>query len=107
MEKEIDTAFTLSTFMRDIWLVGSISTVQYAYLHTHTHTHTHTNIDEPRSSITAHLDHDSGLLTASISTEHDHYYIEPSHHHLNASHGFHMISYRASDLKYNLTRCII
>lgn len=59
---------------------------------------------EPNSLVVAHLDHRTGELTASISTQHDHYYIEPSRHHISVSHDFHMISYRASDMKYNLTR---
>lgn len=64
----------------------------------------HAHTGEPQSIVVAHLDHERGLLTAAISTQHDHYYIEPSHRHISKSHDFHMISYRASDLKYNLTR---
>ena len=59
---------------------------------------------EPNSSVTAHLSHDTGILMASIRTSDGHYYIEPSHRHFPQPHDFHMISYRAADLKYNLTR---
>ena len=59
---------------------------------------------DPKSSVTAHLNHDTGILTASIHTVEDHYYIEPSHRHFRQAHDFHMISYRVSDLKFNLTR---
>lgn len=54
----------------------------------------------------AHLD-GTGILTASISTSDDHYFIEPSHRHFKQSHDFHMISYRGSDLKFNTTRWIV
>ncbi len=59
--------------------------------------------DEPLSSVHAHFDHTEGLLSAAILTHVDHYYIEPSHRHFSPSHSFHMISYRGSDIKYNLT----
>ena len=59
--------------------------------------------DDVSSSISAHLDMQAGELTASISSGNEKYFIEPSHRHFRQSHDFRMISYRASDLKYNLT----
>ena len=53
--------------------------------------------------MSAHYDPSEGVLTASIHTDTDHYFIEPSHRHFHQSHDFHMITYRASDLKYNIT----
>ena len=58
---------------------------------------------EPWSRVSAHYDPSVGELTASIRTETEHYFIEPSHRHFNQSHDFHMITYRASDLKHNIT----
>ena len=60
--------------------------------------------DDWDSSVTAHFDNRTNILTASIATNTEHYYIESSHRHFVGSHDFHMIAYRGSDLKYNLTR---
>ncbi|XP_064382693.1 ADAM 17-like protease isoform X2 [Halichondria panicea] len=64
---------------------------------------TGTLADDPHSTVHAHYDRTEGLLSAAILTSMDHYYIEPSHRHFSQSHDFHMISYRGSDIKYNLT----
>ena len=62
------------------------------------------NVGEEVSRVTAHLDQQEGLLTASIYTSTEHYFIEPSHRHIHQSHDFHMISYRRSDLKSTFGR---
>ncbi len=67
----------------------------------------YTILDDPLSMVHAHFDHTEGLLSASIVTHTDHYYIEPSHRHFSGEHEFHMISYRGSDIKYNLTGLVI
>lgn len=59
---------------------------------------------EVGSKVTAHLNQEEGLLTASIHTPSEHYFIEPAHQHFKQSHDFHMISYRVSDLKQNSTQ---
>ena len=80
----------------------------YMYIHVYTRTHTHihilTHTGEKDSTVAAHVDHRTGVMTASIAVSSERYYIEPSHRHFHESHDFHMITYRASDLKYNLTR---
>lgn len=58
---------------------------------------------EVGSEVSAHLDKKEGVLTASILTSTEHYFVEPSNRHFSQSHDFHMISYRASDLKLNIT----
>ena len=59
---------------------------------------------ETGSRVTAHFDPEEGVLAASIVAKGEHYFIEPSRRHIKQSHDFHMISYRASDLKHNITR---
>ena len=56
------------------------------------------------SRITAHLNQEEGVLTASIYTHEEHYFIEPSHRHFKQAHDFHMISYRKSDIKSTFDR---
>lgn len=51
----------------------------------------------------AHLHPTTGVLTAAIHTEDDVYYVEPSFRHFHESHDFHMITYKHSHLKFNLT----
>ena len=59
----------------------------------------------PDSHVIAHLQPTSGLLTASVHTPTEVYYIEPLSRLLpgQQSHDSHMISYKHSHLKFNLT----
>ena len=57
----------------------------------------------PDSHVIAHLQPRSGLLTASLHTPTEVYYVEPLSRHLPESHDSHMISYKHSHLKFNLT----
>ena len=65
------------------------------------------NAGEVTSQVTAHLNHSKGILSASIRTDTEHYFIEPSSRHFNQSHDFHMISYRGSDIKQDVRRSVI
>lgn len=53
------------------------------------------------SHVKAHIDH--GVLTASIAVKEDTYIIEPAWRHIHESSKQHMISYRHSDVKSNIT----
>jgi disintegrin and metalloproteinase domain-containing protein 17 len=54
------------------------------------------------SHVIAHVT-DEGVVTAIIRTPQESYYIEPSHPHIKESHDYHMITYKNSDVKYNMT----
>lgn len=56
---------------------------------------------EPSSHASVHVEH--GIITASIATKDDTYIIEPAWRHISESGNQHMISYRHSDVKSNLT----
>lgn len=60
-------------------------------------------IDQPRSSkVIVHVK--NNLITGSIEMSNgSKYYIEPSHWHIKESHGYHMIVYQFSDVKFNFT----
>ena len=61
-----------------------------------------TLIDEPRSLVTIHIRED--IVTGSIQTpDGEKYYIEPSARHISEPHDFHMIAYKQSDIKFNIT----
>jgi disintegrin and metalloproteinase domain-containing protein 17 len=60
-------------------------------------------LGSPDSHVIAHLQPRSGLLTASLHTPTEVYYVEPLSRHLPESHDSHMISYKHSHLKFNLT----
>lgn len=53
--------------------------------------------------VSAHLHPTTGILTAAIHTPDDVYYVEPSFRHFHRSHDFHMITYKQSHVKFNLT----
>eukprot|EP00118_Oscarella_pearsei_P006568 m.29898 g.29898 ORF g.29898 m.29898 type:complete len:774 (+) comp31251_c0_seq2:75-2396(+) len=52
------------------------------------------------STVAAHIDSD-GIVTATIFTQNEVFYIEPSHRHISEPHNFHMIAYRKSDVIRN------
>ncbi|XP_019849541.1 PREDICTED: ADAM 17-like protease [Amphimedon queenslandica] len=54
------------------------------------------------SDVTAHMTED-GIMTAIIVLDIETYYVEPSSRHIKESHDYHMITYKASDIKYNMT----
>ncbi|XP_065843708.1 ADAM 17-like protease [Oscarella lobularis] len=56
--------------------------------------------EEDGSSVSAHIDSEQ-LVTATILSHDDAYYIEPSHRHIAEPHDFHMIAYRRSDVVHN------
>ena len=58
----------------------------------------------PDSHVTAQLHPKSGVLTASIHTTQEVYYVEPLSRHFPESHDNHMISYKHSHLKFNMTK---
>lgn len=59
-------------------------------------------IDVPKSRVLIHIkDH---IVTGSIQVSEDEkYYIEPSVRHVSKPHDFHMIAYKQSDIKFNIT----
>ena len=54
-------------------------------------------IGDRNSIVTAHISK-SGVLSATISTSTETYFVEPSNRYLSYAHAFHMIVYRASDI---------
>ena len=70
------------------------------------HTHTHTTIGETNSTVTAHVSK-TGVLTASIHTDSEHFHIEPSQDYIKEPHPFHMVAYRASDVKNRLSSSLL
>lgn len=57
----------------------------------------------PDSHVTAQLHPLSGILTATVHSREEVYYIEPLSQHFGGSHDSHMITYKHSHLKFNLT----
>ena len=56
------------------------------------------------TTVTGHIHPHTRLLTASIHTADEVYYVEPSYRHfVDKSHDFHMIIYKQSHLKFNST----
>ena len=61
-----------------------------------------TLINEPKSRVIIHIRND--IVTGSIQTSGgEKYYIEPSARHISKPHDFHMIAYKQSDIKFNIT----
>ena len=67
------------------------------------HSHPHTLTGEDDSRVIGHFHPDTSVLTATIRSGKDYFYIEPSYRHINESHDFHMIAYHQSHVKFNLT----
>ena len=44
------------------------------------------------------------IITGTIQVNNEKYFIEPSHRHIKEPHDFHMIVYKQSDVKFNLTK---
>jgi len=61
---------------------------------------------EINSTVTAHVSK-SGVLTASIHTDSEHFHIEPSQDYIKEPHPFHMVAYRASDVKSRLSSSLL
>lgn len=60
-------------------------------------------IDEPGSQVLLHIK--DNVATGTIQTAgREKYFIEPSHRHIKEPHDFHMIAYKLSDVKFNLTK---
>ena len=60
-------------------------------------------LNDPLSRVVVHIS--DNVITGTIFTgDGETYFIEPSHRHVKEEHNFHMISYKLSDVKFNLTQ---
>lgn len=63
--------------------------------------HLNPSLGEENSVVTAHISK-SGIMTASVATSLETYHFEPSDNFIKGPHPYHMIAYRASDVKSRL-----
>ena len=60
-------------------------------------------VDEPSSRVLVHIK--DNIITGSVQvSDREKYFFEPSDKHIKEPHDFHMIAYKLSDVKFNLTK---